>query len=81
MYLIRGIFRKSGFLHFNDGCHLMIPIIFFVGYDVYDKSEYRLSRTRLVDNQLPLVLYWNSLARPYGYCIENEGASPSFSSD
>ena len=54
---------------------------FFVGYDVYDKSEYRLSRTRLVDNQLPLVLYWNSLARPYGYCIENEGASPSFSSD
>lgn len=54
---------------------------FFVGYDVYDKSEYRLSRTRLVDNQLPLVLYWNSLARPYGYCIGNEGASPSFSSD
>lgn len=48
---------------------------FFVGYDVYDKSEYRLSRTRLVDNQLPLVLHYIGGEKPWGTMSRNRFTS------
>lgn len=44
---------------------------FFVGYDVYDKSEYRRSRTRLVDNQLPLILHYICAEKPWGTMSRN----------